>query len=71
MDAVYRCFRCGKLVFEYNLLYDPHCCTKCGGRRVIPAIQDLTRFGKWYCDKKNKIGLHFKKKNENIENIGF
>jgi len=68
MDFVYRCNRCGKLVYEYQIAYCSHRCKSCGSSKFEPAIQDLTSFGKWYCNLRNKFGMW---RNEKIEDIGF
>jgi hypothetical protein len=63
MEVAYRCHRCGKIVFEYQILYGSHRCRKCGSRKVEPIIQDLTWFGKWYCEKRNKFAkLYYSKR---------
>jgi len=56
MEIAYRCYRCGRIVFKYQILYGSHVCRKCGSHKVEPLIQDLTKFGLWYCKKRNKIG---------------
>lgn len=56
MDVVYRCNRCGKIVYRYQISYGGHCCSKCGSRKIEPTLQDLTKFGLWYCSKINSIG---------------
>lgn len=59
LDYVYRCYGCRKMVFEYNIVYDPHRCKHCGDHRLQPMLQDLTKLGKWYCKKRNKIGMWY------------
>ena len=61
MDIVYKCDRCGKLVYEYNILYAPHGCPKCGGRKVYEIVPHLTLFGRFYCNIRNKLGLFISK----------
>ena len=62
MEFVYRCYRCLGLVYEYQILYGSHNCRKCGSRKVEPIMQDLTKFGKWYCKKVNRIGIWYNRK---------
>ena len=56
MDKCYRCYRCGGIVYEYQILFGAHRCRKCGSLKLEPIFQDLTKFGNWYCDKINRIG---------------
>ena len=53
MDSVYRCYRCGKFVYEAQIIYGSHCCEKCGSRKLEPLMQNLTKFGVWYCETYN------------------
>lgn len=49
LDLIYRCDRCGKMVLRYHIQNNPHGCKRCGSRKVVPAMQDLTQFGiRWY-----------------------
>lgn len=47
-DLAFRCNKCGKLVFQSDILYGAGC-TKCGCLRVCPITADLTKFGVQYC----------------------
>ena len=68
MDFAYRCYRCGKVVYRFQILFGGHRCKKCGSRKVEPITQDLTKFGIWYCKKVNSIGtwIHEKIKSEDF-----
>lgn len=56
MDYAYRCFRCGKIVYRFQITYGSHRCRKCGSRRLEPILQDLTKFGEFYCECRNRLG---------------
>lgn len=56
MDVAYRCNRCGRIVYRYQILYGSHRCRKCGSRRVEPIMEDLTKFGIFYCTNRNDLG---------------
>ena len=60
MEVAYRCYRCGKIVFRYQITYGSHVCRKCGSRKLEPT--DLTKFGVWYCEKRDKIGVWYYEK---------
>lgn len=57
IDFVYGCYRCRKLVYQYQIEYGKHCCYKCGSNKVVPV--QLTKFGIWYCELINKIGIWY------------
>ena len=65
MEFAYRCYRCGKIVFKYQITYGSHTCRKCGSRKLEPVMQDLTKFGMWYCEKRNRLGEWYYVKIEN------
>jgi len=48
VDLVYRCDRCGRFVFQADILSGAGC-KRCGSMRVCPATVDLTWFGVLYC----------------------
>ena len=55
VDYVFSCYRCGKIIYEYQIQYGSHVCSKCGSRHM--ASVNLTKFGQWYCKKINNIGM--------------
>ncbi len=62
MGVAYRCYRCGKIVFRYQITYGSHNCRNCASHRLEPVVQDLTWFGVWYCNLRNKLGTWFYEK---------
>jgi DNA-directed RNA polymerase subunit RPC12/RpoP len=75
MDFVYRCHRCGRLIYRYQIRFGSHRCKYCGSNRIEPVMQDLTKFGKWLLNKWNNYNerklYKTQSKNNKKETIAF